>query len=72
MKILFCDDDRKAIDELVVAVSEYMNKKFIKNENLNKDEIVIVGDQILTDIICSKGLKIKSVLVTISVIGCST
>lgn len=32
LKILFCDDDRKAIDELVVAVSEYMNKKFIKNE----------------------------------------
>ena len=32
MKILFCDDDRKAIDELVFAVSEYMNKKFIKNE----------------------------------------
>lgn len=32
MKILFCDDDRKVVDELVVAVSEYMNKKFIKNE----------------------------------------
>lgn len=32
LKILFCDDDRKAIDELVVAVSEYMNKKLIKNE----------------------------------------
>ena len=39
-------------------------KKFIKEENLNKDEIVIVGDQLLTDIICSKGLKIKSILVT--------
>ena len=38
--------------------------KFIKNENLKKDEIVIVGDQILTDIICSKLVKIKSVLVT--------
>ena len=32
LKILFCDDDRKAIDELVVAVSEYMTQKFIKSE----------------------------------------
>lgn len=39
-------------------------KKFIKRENLNKDEIVIVGDQLLTDILCSKRLKIKSILVT--------
>ena len=38
--------------------------KFIKSQNLNKNEIIIVGDQILTDIICSKGLKIKSILVT--------
>lgn len=32
LKILFCDDDRNVVDELVVAVSEYMNKKIIKNE----------------------------------------
>ena len=38
--------------------------KFIKKEQLNKNEIIIVGDQLLTDIICSKGLKIKSILVT--------
>lgn len=38
--------------------------KFIKKEKLKKEEIVIVGDQLLTDIICSKWLKIKSVLVT--------
>lgn len=38
--------------------------KFIKKENLKKDEIIIVGDQLLTDIICSKWLNIKSVLVT--------
>ncbi len=38
--------------------------KFIKNENLKKEEIIIVGDQLLTDILCSKLLKIKSILVT--------
>ena len=38
--------------------------KFIKKENLKKDEIIIVGDQLLTDILCSKRLKIKSILVT--------
>ena len=38
--------------------------KFIKNENLNKNEIVMIGDQLLTDIFCSKRLKIKSVLVS--------
>lgn len=39
-------------------------KKFIKKEKLNKNEIIIIGDQLLTDIICSKLLKIKSCLVT--------
>ena len=38
--------------------------KFIKKEQLTKKEIIIVGDQLLTDIICSKLLKIKSILVT--------
>lgn len=38
--------------------------KFIKKENLKKEEIIIVGDQLLTDIFCSKRLKIRSVLVT--------
>lgn len=38
-------------------------KKFIKKENLNKNEIIIIGDQLLTDVICSKLLKIKSCLV---------
>jgi HAD superfamily phosphatase (TIGR01668 family) len=37
-------------------------RKFIKKENLNKKEIIIIGDQLLTDIICSKLLKIKSCL----------
>jgi predicted HAD superfamily phosphohydrolase YqeG len=39
-------------------------KKFINKEQLIKEEIIIVGDQLLTDIICSKLLKIKSILVT--------
>lgn len=39
-------------------------KKFIKNENLNKEEIILVGDQLLTDVLCTKLLKIKSCLST--------
>lgn len=38
--------------------------KFIKKENLYKNEIIIIGDQLITDILCSKLLKIKSILMT--------
>ena len=41
----------------------YKLNKFIKGNNLKKEEILVVGDQILTDIILSKGLKVRSLLV---------
>ncbi len=40
----------------------YKLRRFIKNSNFNKDEIVMVGDQLLTDVICSKNTKIRVIL----------
>ena len=37
-------------------------RRFIKNNYFNKDEIVMVGDQLLTDVICSKNTKIRVIL----------
>ena len=40
----------------------YKLRRFIRNNNFNKDEIVMVGDQLLTDVICSKNTKIRVIL----------
>lgn len=40
----------------------YKLRKFIKKENLKKNEILMVGDQILTDVIVSKNIKVKVLL----------
>lgn len=37
-------------------------KKIMKRLNINKDEVIMIGDQIVTDISCANGAKIKSVL----------
>ena len=37
-------------------------KKLIKEKNLNKDEILMIGDQMITDVSCGNGAKIKVVL----------
>ncbi|MDR2660949.1 MAG: YqeG family HAD IIIA-type phosphatase [Lactobacillaceae bacterium] len=37
--------------------------KTLKDFNLNKDEVIMVGDQIMTDIIAANLAKVKSVLV---------
>ena len=37
-------------------------KKFMKRLNIKKDEVIMIGDQIVTDISCANGAKIKSVL----------
>ena len=36
--------------------------KIMKSLNINKDEVIMIGDQIVTDISCANGAKIKSVL----------
>lgn len=40
----------------------FRTKKFFKDENLNKDEIVFVGDQIYTDVKFARRLKVDCVL----------
>lgn len=37
-------------------------RKYIKRNNLNRNEIIMVGDQILTDVIASKNVKVKVIL----------
>lgn len=37
-------------------------KKRIKKLGLNKDEIIMIGDQIVTDISCANGAGVKSIL----------
>lgn len=36
--------------------------KIMKRLGINKDEVIMIGDQIVTDISCANGAKIKSVL----------
>lgn len=36
--------------------------KIMKRLNIKKDEVIMIGDQIVTDISCANGAKIKSVL----------
>ena len=37
-------------------------KKIMKRSNIKPDEVVMIGDQIVTDISCANGAKVKSVL----------
>ena len=37
-------------------------KRIMKKLNINKDEVIMIGDQIVTDISCANGAKVKSVL----------
>lgn len=37
-------------------------KKIMKNANIKPEDVVMIGDQIVTDISCANGAKIKSVL----------
>jgi uncharacterized protein len=61
---------KKYADELGVDYSFHSLKpfafrlnKFIKKHNLNKQEILMVGDQTVTDIKCSNALKVRGCLV---------
>lgn len=36
--------------------------KVLKRLHINRDEVILIGDQIVTDISCANGAKIKSVL----------
>ena len=47
----------------------YRLRRFIKNMNFNQDDIVMIGDQILTDIIASKNTKVRSILTEPAVKG---
>lgn len=53
-------------DYLVLAQKPftYKIKKFLKKNNVNNDESIWIGDQLLTDISCSNKLGIESVLVS--------
>ncbi len=37
-------------------------KRFLKRENIAKDQVLLVGDQILTDVLAGNGAKIKTLL----------
>ena len=37
-------------------------KKLIKDKNINKDEVIMIGDQMITDVSCGNGAKIKVIL----------
>ena len=37
-------------------------KRIMKNLGISKDEVIMIGDQIVTDISCANGAKIKSIL----------
>ena len=37
-------------------------KVFIKERNINPEEVIMVGDQMITDIRCANGAKLKSIL----------
>lgn len=37
-------------------------KKIMRRSNIKPDEVVMIGDQIVTDISCANGAKVKSVL----------
>ncbi len=39
-------------------------ESLIKKDNLNKNEIVFIGDQIITDIVCANKIGITSILVS--------
>lgn len=57
-------DDLK-IKYLYRAIKPFTHNinKFLTINKINKDECIMVGDQIFTDIKCSKRLKINSILV---------
>lgn len=40
----------------------YKLRRFIKQNNFKKDEIVMIGDQLLTDVIASKNTKVRVIL----------
>jgi len=60
----FCKELDCKFSYMTYKPLKFKLKRFIKKENLNKNEIILVGDQLLTDILCSKLLKVKSILVT--------
>ena len=37
-------------------------KKFLKKENIDPSEVLLVGDQIMTDVLCGNGAKVKVLL----------
>lgn len=37
-------------------------KKFMKKENINKNDVIMIGDQVMTDIRCATRLGVKSIL----------
>lgn len=47
----------------------YRLRRFIKKNNFNPNEIVMIGDQLLTDVIASKNTKVRSILTEPSVKG---
>lgn len=52
-------------DYLVLARKPFTRKlkTFLKKNNINKQEMIMIGDQLLTDIACANKLKVDCVLV---------
>ena len=55
----------KVKDYLTLARKPFTKRvcAFIKKNNLNKDEIVMIGDQLLTDIVCANKIGVTNILV---------
>ena len=55
----------KVNDYLTLARKPFTKRvcAFIKRNNLNKDEIVMIGDQLLTDIVCANKIGVTNILV---------
>lgn len=52
-------------DYLVLAQKPFPFKinKFLSKSHINKEELIMIGDQLLTDIVCANKLKVDSILV---------
>ena len=55
----------KVDDYLVLARKPFTKRisNFLKQNNINKSEMIMIGDQLLTDIACANNLGVDSILV---------
>ena len=61
-KSIYCD--RLGVQGIFSCFKPFPNKivKFIKELGYQKDEVVLVGDQLITDVLCGNNAKIRVIL----------